>query len=31
MLVPTEVKPLAGYLMWIRFSDGVEDEADFVG
>ena len=29
MLVPTEVKPLAGYRMWVRFSDGVEGEADF--
>lgn len=28
MLVPTEVKPLAGYRMRIRFSDGVEGEAD---
>ena len=28
MLVPTEVKPLAGYRMWVRFSDGVEGEAD---
>ena len=30
MLVPTEVKPLAGYRMWIRFSDDVESQADFV-
>ena len=30
MLVPTEVEPLAGYRMWVRFSDGVEGEADFV-
>ena len=29
MLVPTEVEPLAGYRMWVRFSDGVEGEADF--
>ena len=28
MLVPTEVEPLAGYRMWIRFSDGVEGEID---
>ena len=31
MLVPTEMKPLAGYRMWIRFSDGLEGEADFAG
>ena len=28
MLVTTEVRPLAGYRMWVRFSDGVEGEAD---
>ena len=28
MLVPTEVKPLAGYRIWLRFSDGVEGEID---
>ena len=28
MLVPTEVKSLAGYRMWIRLSDGVEGEID---
>lgn len=28
MLVPTEVKPLAGYRMWLQFSDGVEGEID---
>ena len=26
--MPIEVKPLAGYRMWVRFSDGVEGEAD---
>ena len=28
MLVPTEVKPLVGYRMWVRFSGGVAGEAD---
>ncbi len=28
MLVPTEVRPLADYRMWVRFSDGVEGEVD---
>ena len=31
MLVPTEVRPLAGYRIWVQFSDGVEGEVVFVG
>ena len=30
MLVPTEVKPLADYRIWLRFSDGVEGEIDLL-
>ena len=31
MISPLEIKPLPGYRLWCRFSDGTEGEADLHG